>query len=554
MNHNNKRDWKTILEEKGFTYEEIKCLEPVCDSFTKDVIEKDPDKFINNIFDYVNPVCFGDHGFADSNEKYKKNFLEFMLLRKGYSEYSNELIYAINYNDESLIPDYRLLDPDFYNFLDGQIAVSKEVIDDITGYLSSEKDKEAERKVKVSSFLKSRINNTKYWDAVLLNSGLTSEVIDQIKSSYDLNKIPVSFANYKKIKDALKINKQDLNNHKDYSGILTCEGIYNINPERIKYLLGSKASNAALERLSMYIKSGYISKEYQDFNPKKYIYLEKRRKELLDKGYSTKDILFITMAGFLESDEEVIANELKNSAKFREENSDEFNSIISNDYPFKGIEEYANKYYKHKLNEFAIYMNDKGYTTEQIADIIKDYRYDGKLDSFNYTNHMVKMYEKRKKVYSLDYKFDKLNPYISNELFPLYKKYGNLPSAQISFLEKLYEGMTADKDMEQESIKKAEAKHELNIKNREELRSNIKKALKVAPAVIGYGTAITVTGVGVIQCLEITNFKEKALTFIESNPGFVVAGGYTIVLGSLLALLTSMPTIMHYDFGGPRQK
>ena len=143
-----------------------------------------------------------------------------MLLRKGYKDYNNELIYAINYNDESLIPDYRLLDPEFYNFLDGQILASKEIIDDITGFLSTEKDKAIERKIK----FKTKIANERYWNAILLNSGLTNEDIQQLKSKYDFSRIPVSFVNFKKIKDTLKINKQEL---ELYSGILKCDDIYN---------------------------------------------------------------------------------------------------------------------------------------------------------------------------------------------------------------------------------------------------------------------------------------------------------------------------------------
>ncbi len=545
MDQNNKKDWKTILKEKGFDSD---FREYVDDYVKKQIIkneDKDKDTFFYSMIESLRPYTVGyQDSIRSKNEYYgnkdiRNNFLKIMLSSKGYS--SGEIDYVIHYCDP-FKNDYRLLKPDYYRFLDAQIKVNKDPINKLNqfGY-----DVIPTIVNEITS--KNNIRNNLNWPNILIQLGLSLEQIETIKTKINLNITPVNFENFEKIEKLLNLNKKN-----EYS-ILNYEGSLDVSPEKIMYRIDSSSLDD-LKIASMYIKAGYLSSEYEEFNPRLFHYLEKRRKALLNNGYSAEDVLFITMTGFLESDDEVIANELKNSAKFREENSNEFNSIISNDYPFNGIEEYANKYYNHKLDEFISHMNDKGYTAKQIANIIDDYKYEGKLDGYNFVSHMEQVYEKRGKVYSLDYRFNDLNNYILDELFPLYKKYGTLPSAQISLLEKLYEGMTASMDLQLENERKAKAKHQLRIDNMDELRSNIKKAIKVAPGVLGAGTMITAAGVGVIKCLEISNFKDTALTFIENNPGFVVAGGYVVVLGSLLGLLTSMPAIMHYDFGGPRQK
>ena len=382
--------WKEILLANGFTEAEIAAIEPFCDDFTKESIVNNPGEFIQNMWDYLNPAALkmselhnkgiykhDDAQFKQEAEitKAENDMFRVLLSKRGYSE--DEIKKVVETLDSDELHYYqRMFNPDYLKYLDTYVKVDKPT--------------DVENKEEAN------INN---WINYFTQYGLSEEQIDVLKEKLYLNEdikykillqakevlgLPNELSDRSlKFGDELKVNpnriafelKEDIEknkkifekNKKDNPDLETPVEFYNGDPHDI------------VNYASVYAAAGYISENYNhlkrslfssSFEKNPYIKLEKRRKQLLDSGYSVEDVIFITMIGHLNSSDEVIAEELANSREYRTTHANDINELLNGNISAASIKSFSDKYNTYKKEKLVTLMQEKGYSEEQIIEII----------------------------------------------------------------------------------------------------------------------------------------------------------------------------------------
>ena len=333
MNNN----WKNILIKNGYTEQEIAILEPFCDEYTIAQIEKDVNEFTYNMYKYINPVF---NFVANSREMIEREAAAYKVMylylrKKGLSDEQLKLLgefIIVNMDIKEHFADSSL-----YKFIDDFIASD----------------------IKVKNGLTMNANRRSVWWELLNNEGLSNNEISsmsRVLASEDREK----FTYNDRFEYALEfgnIPTEDIR--------LSCGA--KVPAERVGYELKKKGySTEAINRIILYSKLGYLnnSLDQEDGisfnNDEELVKLEKRMQKLLEKGFSTEDVIFITIIGMLNNDEITIKKELEESKDFREKHTAEVSSLYNITFPYNGTTTIKCEYLKYKKEKLVSMLNEFG--------------------------------------------------------------------------------------------------------------------------------------------------------------------------------------------------